>query len=277
MRSFLIIFVMSLGLMSVVSAQEIKVKSFQKLDRDLTARTQPRLDLNDEPCSVVRIVTTEDSVHIEGNMIGDPVYKKGEVLVYMTKGSKRLTVSHEQYGVVRYEFPEKLADQAVYELTLRFVEDKNNKLRTLVMPNISYGGTMPSYGIMIGIVKKTGGYLKIKSDFGKISGGEKLEEGAINDYWYSGSTQYSRLAATAGLLQRLWTSGYLYVGAGYGYRNVAWETVDHLWIKNMDKSYTGVEAEVGLIYRLNNFALSLGGQTNSFKVFEGSFGIGIMF
>ena len=48
-------------------------------------------------------------------------------------------------------------------------------------------------------------------------------------------------------------------------------------MKNMDKSYTGVEAEIGLIYRLNNFALSLGGQTNSFKVFEGSFGIGIMF
>ena len=53
MRSFLIIFVMSLGLMSIVSALEIKVKSFQKPDRDLTARIQPRLDLNDEPCSIV--------------------------------------------------------------------------------------------------------------------------------------------------------------------------------------------------------------------------------
>lgn len=52
---------------------------------------------------------------------------------------------------------------------MKLVEDKNNKLRTLVMPNLSYGSSRLSYGIMIGIVKKTGGYIKVKSDFGSIS------------------------------------------------------------------------------------------------------------
>lgn len=277
MRSFLLLLTICLGMMSPAWAQEMKVKSFQKLERDLTARTQPRLDLNDKPCSVLRIVTSEDSLRLEGNTIGDPVYRKGEILLYMTKGSKRVSIYHEKYGVIRYEFPEKLADQTVYEVSLKFIEDKNNKLRTLVMPNISYGGKHPSYGIMIGVVRKTGAYFKIKSNFGKISSDGELNKEDIDNYWYTGGTQYSRLAATAGLLQRLWPNGYLYVGAGYGYRNVAWETLDHVYLENIDKSYEGVEAEVGMIFRFNNLAVSLGGQTNSFKMFEGCIGLGIMF
>ena len=33
-----------------IQAQEVKIK-FEQLQRDLIARTQPRLDLNDNPCA----------------------------------------------------------------------------------------------------------------------------------------------------------------------------------------------------------------------------------
>ena len=245
--------------------------------RTKSARTQPRLDLNDNPCSIIKVVTTGEDFQFEGNTIGDPVYRKGEVIVYMTERSRRLTIKHEKYGVIRYEFPQLIGKQEVYELVVKLVEDKNNKLRTLVMPNLSYGSSRLSYGIMIGIVKKTGGYIKMKSDFGSISSEEEVDKNTVDTYWYNGNKQYSRLAITGGLLQRVLTPLYLYVGAGYGYKNVAWQTVEDIWVKNKKISYSGLEAEVGGIYRINNLAISLGMQTNSFKMFEGCLGIGIMF
>lgn len=277
---YLFLFVIWLcGALCSLFAQEMQVKSFHKLDRDLEARTQPRLDLNDNPCSILKIVTSGDDFQFEGNTIGEPVKRKGEVVVYMAQRSRRLTIKHEKYGVLRYEFPEAVGKQEVYELVLKLVEDKNNKLRTLVMPNISYGSSRLSYGIMIGIVKRTGGYIKVKSDFGSISAEKEKEvdKDNVNSYWYTGEEEYSRLAITGGLLQRVLAPLYLYVGAGYGYKNVAWETVEHVWLKNKKISYSGVEAEVGGIYRINNLAVSLGVQTNSFKMFEGCLGIGIMF
>ena len=170
------------GSFGILSAQEIQVKSFQKLDRDLEARTQPRLDLNDNPCSIIKVVTTGEDFQFEGNTIGDPVYRKGEVIVYMTERSRRLTIKHEKYGVIRYEFPQLIGKQEVYELVVKLVEDKNNKLRTLVMPNLSYGSSRLSYGIMIGIVKKTGGYIKMKSDFGSISSEEEVDKNTVDTY-----------------------------------------------------------------------------------------------
>lgn len=75
-----------------VAAQEIQVKSFQKLERDLTARTRPRLDLNDNPCALIKIETTGRDFEFEGNVIGAPLYRKGEVQVYVTQGCRRLTL-----------------------------------------------------------------------------------------------------------------------------------------------------------------------------------------
>ena len=106
MRNIVIYIFFLVGIQICVSAQEIQVKSFQKLDRDLEARTQPRLDLNDNPCSIIKVVTTGEDFQFEGNTIGAPVYRKGEVIVYMTERSRRLTIKHEKYGVIRYEFPQ---------------------------------------------------------------------------------------------------------------------------------------------------------------------------
>ena len=39
----------------------------------------------------------------------------------------------------------------------------------------------------------------------------------------------------------------------------------------------GIEAELGGIYRIKNVAISAGVQTNSFKYWESTLGVGIMF
>jgi hypothetical protein len=79
------------------------------------------------------------------------------------------------------------------------------------------------------------------------------------------------------LLYRLSLPLYLYAGAGYGYKKLAWETAEGSWAENTDKTYTGAEAELGLILRSKNFAVSAGVQSNSFKYIEATIGVGIMF
>lgn len=282
MKKVVLSFLIMCAFVCSLSAQEIKVKGFKPLERDLTARTLPRLDLNDDPCSVIKVIASSSDLHFEGNVMGKPVVRDGEVLVYVAEGTKNITIRSPKYGVVRYDFPQTIARQSVYELTLQLIESTANKTRILVMPNISYHTSQLSYGLMIGVVKKTGGYVKVKSDFGKVSSDyDVTNDGYISGSetlpWYSGDTKKSRFAVTGGILQRFAIPLYGYAGVGYGSRNYAWGTTDGKWAKNLDHSYSGVEAEIGFIYRLGDIAASAGVQTNSFKYFEACVGFGIMF
>lgn len=114
---FVTFFLLTVGIS--LCAQELKVKSFGLLERDLLARTQERLDLNDEPCAVVRIsVPQADSFEFEGNIIGDPEYHSGEAIVWMTSGSRNITMKSNVFGTLRFEFPRRLEKSTVYELVV---------------------------------------------------------------------------------------------------------------------------------------------------------------
>ena len=105
---------------ALLCAQEIRVETFRQLDRDLLARTHERLDLNDVPCAVVRVAVRQpESFEFEGNVVGDPVYETGEALVWMASGSRNITLKSNDYGVLRYEFPQKLESYVVYELIVQ--------------------------------------------------------------------------------------------------------------------------------------------------------------
>lgn len=264
--------------------QEIKVKAFGKLERDLSARTKPREDLNGNPCTIVKIVVANTkNFTFEGNVVGEPVYNEGEIWIYMPERTKRITIKNGQFGVLRYEFPARLDKQCVYEMKIKLVEDPEKKIRTLVMPVIGIGKGHPSYGIMLGIVRTTGPYLKVKYDFAGFStSGECTDKGVLKGTdlhpWYTGEKKQNRFSVTAGVIQRLWQQPiYLYGGVGYGYNKFGWETVDGNWLKNTDHSSSGVEAELGGIYRYKDYAVSVGVQTNRFKYVEATLGIGIMF
>ena len=271
-----------------VQAQELKVSAFQRMDRDLLARTQERLDLNDVPCAIVRVsVANAKNYTFEGNVIGDVIYKPGEAIVYMTEGSRNITIKSDEFGSLKYEFTQKLEKQVVYKLALLLETPDSKKTRTMVMPVVGVGSTL-SYGLMVGVVKKWGWYLKAKYDF---KNQETIAE-CTNDgnnasgtpMWFTGETASSRLAVTTGVMRRVAKPLYLYLGAGYGYKKLAWEmaegesgTHSDKWAENTDESCNGVEADLGLVLRTKNFAISAGIQSNSFKYFEATVGVGIMF
>ena len=93
--------VMMVILLSVVSfstmAQEMSVKSFEEKTYDLSASTQPRLDGNDVPCALVKVQMAAAGAEFSGNVVGDCAFKLNEYRVYMEKGSKRMTIYHQNY------------------------------------------------------------------------------------------------------------------------------------------------------------------------------------
>lgn len=266
-----------------VNAQEIRVKSFQKLERDLFARTNPRLDLNEDPCTVIRFITPGKGLQFEGNVVGDPLYFAGETLVYMTAGSKRIVIKHPDYGVLRYDFPETLDKQSVYEVPLRLIESPDNRLRSLIMAgaNISGFDVNPTPFVMIGLVKKWGGYIKVVSDLRMNADDAEIEidnNGNSNGVpvWLSNpEAQFERTAVTLGGLYRPWKKLYVYAGLGRGRRNVVYEAANDKWAINKDRSFDGVEAECGAILHFKVFSMMVGVQTNQFKYVETTVGVGI--
>lgn len=272
----------------IAQAQELRVSAFQRMDRDLLARTQERLDLNDVPCAIVRVsVANAKDYTFEGNIIGDIIYKPGEALVYMTQGTRNITIKSDAFGTLKYEFTQKLEKQVVYKLALKLETPDHMKTRTMVMPVAGIGSSI-SYGLMVGVVKKWGWYLKAKYDFkNQETSGECTSAGTDlqgTPMWFTGETASSRLAITTGAMLRVAKPLYLYMGAGYGYKKLAWEmaegeagTHSDRWAENKDETATGVEADLGLVFRANNFAFTAGVQSNSFKYFEATVGLGIMF
>ena len=108
--------------MQGILAQEMSVKSFKHLPNDLIARTEPRNDLNGDPCAVIRVGIALQGVVFDGNTRGNPVYNTGEYLVYVTAGSKQLTVRHASYIPLVVTFAdygiERIESGSTYRLTV---------------------------------------------------------------------------------------------------------------------------------------------------------------
>ena len=181
-----------LFLSTLLCAQELKVESFEKLERDLLARTSERLDLNDVPCAVLRVsVADAQSFTFAGNIIGDISYQPGEAIVYLTDRTRKIRINSDKFGTLEYEFPERLAKSVVYKLTLSLIVPESKKTRTLVMPTVGIGKAM-SYGVMVGIVRKWGGYVKAKYSFTNLSTDASAHdngviEGTSSQAWYTGN------------------------------------------------------------------------------------------
>ena len=83
MRNILLSFVLLFAAISSAFAQELTVKSFKLASSDLTAQTQPRKDLNDRNCALIKVQFVGDILNVEGNVIMPLVKRNNETWVYM--------------------------------------------------------------------------------------------------------------------------------------------------------------------------------------------------
>lgn len=424
----------------LLAQSKIEVSSFLRMESDITARvTAPKRDQNGEVCALIRIVTNVKDLMFEPDALGITARenKTGEIWLYVPRGSRRITIMHDQLGILRnYFYPDIIDKATVYEMIIN-AQDGANKApvesntqlivmrleptnatiniddapvptenglftatmkkgehsyrieapmyqseagiidlgaeqkimsvtlkpkfgyleimslpeqdarvyidnkqigvtpyksdrlpinqykvrieketyfpidtllnitagetltqtfkmistikpkaprRTLAMLEVGYHPSQTSYGAMIGIVRKNGGYIRFRSDFGSVSTELECDDsGALTSgatgmpYYNKGVTKKARMSVTGGYLRQLWKPLYLYVGAGYGDRVLAWETVEGNLVKNTDHSATGAAVEIGAIGRIGKFSLSVGFQTVNFTYHEANVGFGIMF
>lgn len=155
---------------------------------------------------------------------------------------------------------------------------------TLVMLECGWHPSQSSYGAMVGFVSTNGAYVRFRTNFGSISADLECDDtGALTSggtgtpYYKEGVSKKSKMSITAGYMRRLAKPLYAYIGAGYGSRTLAWETVKGELVKNTEHSATGVAAEIGAIGHFGKFAVSVGCQTVNFKYMELSAGIGFLF
>ena len=80
-----------------IHAQKLNVESFVVKTNDITARTQPRQDINGNDCALIKVQLAASGAVFSGNVVGDVSYNTSEYLVYMSEGSKRLSVKLEGY------------------------------------------------------------------------------------------------------------------------------------------------------------------------------------
>ena len=116
-------FLLLLSLSSTLLAQpKISVKSFERRENDLTARTYaPKKDQNGDVCAIIKVVTTQTGFTWDSDGLGivaaEP--KTGEYWIYVPYGAKRLTVQHPQLGILRdYMYPLPIEKATVYILEL---------------------------------------------------------------------------------------------------------------------------------------------------------------
>ena len=104
-----------------LSAQQskISVASFNRMETDITARvTAPKKDQNGEICALIRIVTNVKDLMFEPDALGITARenKTGEIWIYVPRGARRISILHDELGILRnYFYPDIIEKGNVYE------------------------------------------------------------------------------------------------------------------------------------------------------------------
>ena len=122
MRNILLSFFLLFVAIPSALAQELTVKSFKLASSDLTAQTQPRKDLNNHNCAVVKVQFVGELTNIEGNVIMPLVKRNNETWVYMPQNTRQMKVITKNYLPLMVTFAdydiERLESNRTYVLTL---------------------------------------------------------------------------------------------------------------------------------------------------------------
>ena len=105
-----------------VFSQKLQVESFKIAESDISAQTQPRKDLNDRNCALVKVQFVGAISEVEGNVVKPLVKRGNETWVYMPQGSRQLKILTQNYLPVMVTFAdygvEKLESNRTYVLVM---------------------------------------------------------------------------------------------------------------------------------------------------------------
>ena len=204
-------------------------------------------------------------------------------------GKARKIVWHplDEYG----EFVAKNVRFKVEALSSYDYYTQNAKIKTLVMGQVGYSvAPQLSYGVMIGqMYNGIGWYANFRSNFNFVASPELEcdEKGVINGEmpFYTGKKQSSHLVINAGFMMNFleWSAKNkfntlgMYVGGGYGKRELQWEMAGGNWVKYAPTEVAGFSGGIGLFGSINGATLSVGMNTINFQYVDVVVDVGFMF
>lgn len=309
--SVLLALMLCLACCHAASAQQFRVKKFSTLTYDINAFIKPVYDLNGEACAVVRVVAPSDFVFSTPLGIVKRIDEVGEILIYLPRGSKKITIKHPEWGVLRdYMFPKPLESRLTYEMDLATPADSQEvrhdtitltrtitrtdtvivkkparlSLNILPLLTLSLHDNGPSYGLMVAVMHRHGIYLHGQTDFHTIGSttGTVNRDGYFGGNgvkpFYTGTTRHSAWSVTGGLIHRITRWLNVFYGAGYGSYTTAWQlgaAEGGGYVVNDGLSGNGIAGEAGAAVTAGRLVLSVSALTVTGKRWQAGFGIGI--
>lgn len=292
------------------SAVKFKVTGFRVLSNDVSAFITPVRDLNNEACALLKVVARQDFAFSSPLGIVKRKDEVGEIWLYLPKGTRRITIKHPRWGVLRnYRLPLALESHVAYEMTISepripmaYEHDTVILTKTIVdtvavkrkrprLPmtfhalfTLSMHQNGPSWGVMLAAMRRHGMFVHVSSDLRSI--GETRftcdEEGYIDDNgtmpYYTGETRHSNWTATAGAIHRLCSVLSVFEGIGYGRTATAWQLAESEGggsALNDGLTHKGVAGELGLMATFGRINISASVLTIAGQQWQGCVGVGI--
>ena len=295
----------------VQADSSFSVESFRQLPTDVSAFIDAVRDLNGEACALVKVVAPADFAFSSPLGIVKRSDEVGEIWLYLPKGSKTITLKHPQWGVLRnYPFGTKLESRMTYEMRLRLpvataVEKHDTVVYTktvvdtvtvaapkrivglhaYAMFTASMHTDGPSWGVLLAVMRRHGGYVHASTNLhssptttgvcdskGYVSGNSERKP------YYTGRTQTSEFAVTAGLIHRLGHHFNVFEGVGYGSQTTSWQLAQSEgggWLRNDGLTHKGFSAEAGTVAAFGRFSFSASVFTIAGKQWQGCIGVGV--
>lgn len=224
---------------------------------------------------------------------------EGDIGTRVSKGKDRQIIWHplqeqESFVAENVRFRVVALDPYQFYALPKYKGGKTN-IETFILGEIAYSPVPQlSYGLTFGQMYKygLGWFVDFRSNFNFRSANNGLkctQGGYVNGElpFYSGRKQSSSMVCHAGLVfdildavkvqRNRFNSFGLYVGMGYGWRRLLWETTDGKWVEYAPTSYKGFCANIGLQGSIYGFTLRAGINTIGFKYTEIEAGLGWTF
>lgn len=199
----------------------------------------------------------------------------GSMIIYSYKDFTELKREVASQAVAKIQYqdsPYLLIKKRIRKKTMKIQYEKFG----FASSGISMHPSQYSEFIMLGKVKNNGEYIKIKSNLNFDLGYDYSGFANTNRY-FNGDVFKGRYSITGGLLWRISKPLVLYTGGGYGSRWVNWGTISNSTFRVDDISYTGLELETGLMFKMKRLVFVGGVCTNQLKYMEFDLGLGFNF
>nr|HPM02558.1 PEGA domain-containing protein [Candidatus Cloacimonadota bacterium] len=118
MKRMILIILTAFCFYSLFANDMIITTDFTEDLMDLSIQKEPRRNINDELCALIKISTALTNLNFPDRDITDVVQKEGEVWLYVSAGKKYLSITKSGFARFEYSIPIRMESGRVYKIKL---------------------------------------------------------------------------------------------------------------------------------------------------------------